>query len=69
MPGMAVSHSNGRQQRAEEVSLVRLVIRGRQDLVQGNGILSCVGWCGRTRKTVVGGSSGSNHLALFLKLM
>jgi hypothetical protein len=51
MPGMAVSHSNGRRQRAEEASLVRLVIRGRQvrggraDLVQGNGILSCVGWC------------------------
>ena len=49
IPGMAVSHSNGRQQRAEEASLVRLVIRARQvrggraDLVQGNGILLCVG--------------------------
>jgi hypothetical protein len=49
MLGMAVSHSNGRQQRAKEASLVRLVIRvrqvrgGRVDLVQGNGILSCVG--------------------------
>ena len=75
MRGVAVSHSNGRQQRAEEASLVRLVIRARQvrggpaDLVQGNGILLCVGWCRRTRKTVVGGASGSNHLALFLKII
>jgi hypothetical protein len=54
--------------------LLRLVIRrkvrgGRVDLVEGNGILPCVGWCRRTRKTMVGGASRSNYLALFLKVM
>jgi hypothetical protein len=65
----------GRRQPAKDASLLRLVIRGRQvrggraDLVQGNGMLSCVGWCRGTRKTVVSGASRSNYLALFLMVM
>jgi hypothetical protein len=44
-------------------------VGGRADLVRGNGILLYVGWYRRTQKTVVGGISGSNHLALFLKII